>query len=169
MDILLGCGHSRTRMVSPIRRDWVDLVTVDINPECEPDVEWDLNMIPLPFDDNSAEEIHAYNVLEHCGSQGDYKFFFKQFEDFWRVLKPGGFMCFTCPTGDNIWTWGDPGHTRVINNGSISFLEQRAYTECGRSARTDYRFCYKADFKVLASIVENDTFTFVLQAIKGAF
>jgi hypothetical protein len=138
-----------------------------MNPACKPDVEWDLNRVPLPFADNSAEEIHAYNVLEHCGTQGDYLFFFKQFEDFWRVLKPNGFLCFTCPTSNDIWTWGDPGHTRVINSGSISFLDQEAYNQ-QNTTRTDYRFCYKGNLKHWFSTVDtSNTYYCVLQAIKG--
>ena len=52
MDILLGCGHSRKRLISPVRKEWADLVTVDINKECNPDWEWDLNTVPLPFINN---------------------------------------------------------------------------------------------------------------------
>ena len=166
MDILLGCGYSRKRVISPIRKEWDGLVTVDINPDCKPDTEWNLNKVPLPFIDNYADEIHAYNVLEHLGTQGDYAFFFKQFEDFWRVLKPNGFFCATVPMPNNVWTWGDPGHTREINNGTISFLDQEAYSSSGETARTDYRFCYKGNFKVHASIISEDTYYFVLQAKK---
>jgi SAM-dependent methyltransferase len=169
MDILLGCGHSRQRMISPIRKEWDGLVTVDFNKDCKPDVQWDLNMIPLPFPDDSADEIHAYNVLEHCGIQGDFKFFFAQFEDFWRILRPNGFLCFTCPTSNDVWTWGDPGHTRIINHGTITFLDQRAYEQVG-TARTDYRFCYKGNLRKYYCNIDEQSKTFyvVLQAIKGA-
>lgn len=167
MDILLGCGHSRVRMISPTRKEWNDLVTVDFNQECKPDVEWDLNKIPLPFAENSADEIHAYQVLEHIGHQGDYRFFFAQFEDFWRVLKPNGFLCATVPTFNGLWAWSDPGHTRIISQGSIYFLDQNTYKECGTTSQTDYRFCYHGNFKIQASFIDNETYHFVLQAIKG--
>lgn len=166
MDILLGCGHSRERKISPTRTGWIDLVTLDINQDCKPDVEWDLDCVPLPFKDNSAEEIHAYQVLEHCGRQGDYKHFFAQFQDFWRILKNNGLLCVTVPMPNTIWTWGDPGHTREINNGTIAFLDQDNYTSCGKTAMTDYRFCYKGHLKVIVSLVQDDIYYFVLKAIK---
>ena len=167
MDILLGCGHSRKRLIFPERKEWVDLFTVDINPEVKPDREWDLNKIPLPFPDNSAEEIHAYNVLEHLGTQGDERFFFSQFEDFWRILKPGGYFCGMVPIDGNVWTWGDPGHRRVINVGTLSFLDQGNYEECETTMRTDYRWIYKGNFQlVLNKVMENDTLYFVLKAVK---
>lgn len=168
MDLLLGCGHSRQRIVGTDRKVWNDLVTVDINPEVKPDIEWDLNKIPLPFPDNYADEIHAYNVLEHLGTQGDYKFMFAQFEDFWRILKPNGLLCATVPTWNNIWALGDPGHTRIINIGTITFFSQEHYKECDRSMRTDYRNIYKGDFKIeFSKGDETGTFCFVLKALKG--
>jgi hypothetical protein len=168
MDILLGCGHARQRMIDPIRKVWDNLVTVDFNPECKPDVEWDLNKVPLPFSDNYADEIHAYSVLEHCGTQGDYKFFFAQFDDFWRILKPNGFFCAMVPMANSVWTWGDPGHTREISAGTLSFLDRDNYKDCGATARTDYRFCYKGNFKIVFVEIkkEIETFYFILQAIK---
>jgi len=166
MDILLGCGNSKVRLLSPIRKEWDGLITVDIDPGSKPDKVWDLNKVPLPFSDNYADEIHVYNVLEHIGSQGDFRFFFAQFEDFWRILKPGGFLCACVPDSQNVWTWGDPGHTRVINNGTISFLSQDAYIDLGKTARTDYRWCYKGNFSSVLCENDGNTFYFVLKAIK---
>ena len=71
-------------------REWVNLVTLDIDPNCNPDIICDLNELPYPFKDNTFNEIHGYEVLEHCGTQGDYQYFFAQFTEFWRILKPEG-------------------------------------------------------------------------------
>lgn len=169
MDILLGCGHSSERRIGTGRKTWNNLIRVDMNPEVKPDVEWDLNKIPLPFDDNTADEIHAYNVLEHTGSQGDYKFMFAQFEDFWRILKPGGLLCATVPSWNSVWAFGDPGHTRIINIGTITFFSQAHYkAECGNGMRSDYRNIYKGNFKIeFTKIDATGTFAFVLKALKG--
>ena len=88
-EILLGAGsnHAKKLGFSP---EWNGLVTVDINPDHKPDVLHDLSVLPLPFADDCADEIHAYDVMEHVGAQGDWRFFFDQWSDIWRVLKPGG-------------------------------------------------------------------------------
>jgi len=166
MDLLLGCGNDRRRMISPVRKKWDGLTTVDIDKSAKPELDWDLNNTPLPFADNSVDEIHAYNVLEHIGTQGDFRFFFKQFEDFWRMLKPGGFVCSIVPHFDTIWTFGDPGHTRVINFGTLHFLNQKSYDEVGITSMTDYRWCYKGNFSLFNGKVDNGNFYFILEAVK---
>jgi predicted SAM-dependent methyltransferase len=132
------------------QQDWCNLVTLDMNESCDPDVVWDLNEFPYPFPINEFNEIHAYDVLEHTGKQGDYKFFFQQFTEFWRILKPDGLLLITIPHWNSIWAWGDPGHTRVLAPGCFHYLSQNQYArQLGITKMTDYRNIYKADFEVL--------------------
>lgn len=169
MQLLIGCGNSRTKKMFDDARgsEWRDLVTLDVDPSCRPDVVHDLESLPLPFADDSAAEVHAYEVLEHCGRQGDWRFFFAQFAEFWRVLEPGGMLFASVPRHDSEWAWGDPGHTRVIPPHALLFLHQPAYSEqVGKTAMTDYRSVYRADFDVHHTQVHGANLFFVLQAIK---
>ncbi len=120
----------------------------------------------LPFLSDSFEEVHAYDVLEHIGQQGDWKKFFDDFSEIWRVLKPGGRLFACLPMWDSLWAWGDPSHKRVINIGSLRFLSQAAYNEVGKTAMSDFRFYYKADFKAVLTVKDGDVFNFVLEAVK---
>jgi SAM-dependent methyltransferase len=170
MQLLIGCGHSRDKKLFLAgRSEWADLVTLDMNPAAQPDVLHDLTDLPLPFMDDAAEEIHAYEVLEHTRQQGDWRGFFAEFQEFWRVLRPGGTLHATCPWWEARWAWGDPGHTRLIQPESLTFLHQPAYTaECrpGGSPRTDYRPWFTADFDVIHSERRGEAHHFVLQAVK---
>ena len=168
MQLLLGCGSSRVKkLVRQGHPDWDGLVTVDLEPSHQPDIVHDLNE-PLPFEANSASEIHIYEVLEHLGRQGDYRFFFDQFSDFWRVLEPGGFLLGTVPLPTSPWAWGDPSHTRVIPKESFVFLSQPNYANVGKTAMTDFRSIYKADFDVVHLAEGEHVLEFALQAIKPA-
>jgi hypothetical protein len=172
--LLLGCGASRTKLFNP-QEPWEDLVTLDSNLDHKPTIRWDLNW-PLSrrFDANEFDEIHAYDVLEHIGRQGDVEGFFAEFQGYWRVLKPGGLFCGVVPAWDSFWAWSDPGHTRIINEGTLTFLSQEHYKQyVGSSPSTDYRYTYKGDFRPV-SLQYRDRigqppercFYFVLQAKK---
>lgn len=145
--LLIGCGSSRTKVVSFDNKGWDQLVTLDMNEHHNPDVVWNLDDLPYPFSDDEFDEIHAYEVLEHTGWQGDWRFFFEQFSEFWRILKPDGMLIGTCPAITSPWLWADPGHTRAITPDTFVFLNQNEYTkQIGQTAMTDYRLWYKADF-----------------------
>jgi len=167
-ELLIGCGATRDkRLFLEGSRKWQDLTTLDINPDHKPDVLHDLEILPVPLPDNHFDEIHGYEILEHLGKQGGWRFFFAQFSDFWRLLKPGGHFFATVPSLSSPWCWGDPGHCRVISHESLIFLNQTQYTaQIGKTAMSDYRFVYKADFDIIHSEVKGDQFAFVLKAIK---
>jgi SAM-dependent methyltransferase len=167
-ELLIGCGTRRNKILfKDGDSGWHDLTTLDINPDHKPDVVWDLTSFPLPFEDDTFDEIHAYEVLEHTGTQGDYRFFFAQFVEFYRILKPEGVMCGTVPSPDSPWVWGDPSHTRMLHPHNFGFLDQTAYYAVGTSPISDFRYLYKADFKTVHLTVDaNKSLIFGLQAIK---
>jgi hypothetical protein len=167
-ELLIGCGNSREKILSlKGQESWSNLTTLDFYKECSPDVVWDLTQIPLPFADNSFDEIHAYEVLEHTGKQGDWEFFFAQFSDFWRILKPNGVLFAKCPSLQSRWAWGDPSHTRILQPENLLFLSQAEYTaRVGVTPMSDFRRVYKADFETIYSAENQDTFAFALKAIK---
>lgn len=168
MELLLGCGNSTVKHVKgpDDKDDWNHLIRLDIDPDCKPDVLHDLNVTPWPFDDAMFDEVHAYEVLEHLGRQGDYKSFFAHFSEIWRILKPEGRLYATTPMWDSEWAWGDPGHTRVITPGSLVFLNQTAYDQVGSTHMTDYRSIYKADFECVGFNENEGRMGFVLRARK---
>jgi hypothetical protein len=167
-ELLIGCGNRHKKMIwVKNEEDFKDLTTVDIDPNCKADIIHDLNVLPWPFDSNMFDEVHAYEVLEHLGRQGDYASFFSHFEEIWRVLKDGGLLFATTPTWNMEWAWGDPGHTRIIGKASLTFLNQLQYGQVGSTPMTDYRSIYKGDLRVVMC-EETDTGThFILQAFKG--
>jgi SAM-dependent methyltransferase len=168
-ELLLGCGSNLAKMCSPDNEpmEWSNLTTLDINPDCKPDIIHDLNSHPLPFKNDTFDEIHAYQILEHLGRQGDYRFFFREFTEYWRILKPNGYLCANVPTYTGSWAWGDPSHTRIINEGTLVFLSQAEYAkQIGKTTMSDFRYIYKADFELVTSRNHEAAFYFILRAIK---
>jgi Methyltransferase domain len=190
-ELLLGCGHTRDKRACHPEKflEWDNLVTLDINPDCKPDLQCDLSnehwycraMTSIgekcvqwehraaPLLDNFFTEVHAYEVLEHLGTQGDYASFFNTFDNIWRILVPGGLLFATCPSRRSAWAWGDPGHTRLIQPETLAFLDQSEYAfQVGKTSMTDYRHIWRRDFKCMSSTDDGETHRFVLQAIKPA-
>lgn len=83
MKLNLGCGDN-------IRTGWVNC---DIYPENENVRYLDLNKLPLPFDDNSIDEINLSQVLEHLECH-PYEFV----KDCFRILKKDGNITIGLPS-----------------------------------------------------------------------
>ena len=169
MELLIGCGNSRRKKLYKDSPDWTELVTMDHDPNCGADIRHDLETTPWPLDSDRFDEVHAYEVLEHLGTQGDYKAFFRHFGEIWRVLRDGGLLIATCPAWDSPWAWGDPSHTRIISRQSLIFLDQTQYAEqVGKTAMTDFRWLWQGDFEPIAAEIEQGSFRFMLKAHKPA-
>lgn len=149
--LLLGAGNDRRKKVyvPPTTEDWNgEIVTLDMNPNCGADVVWDLDKRPLPFEDEAFDEMAAYDVLEHLGRQGDWRGFFDEFAEYWRILKPEGTFGIIVPIGDDALS--DPGHTRFLSATQFGFLSQNFYEkniETGAPV-TDYRWYWKRNFNL---------------------
>src|SRR3546814_9594459 len=87
---------------------------MDHDPNCGADIVHDLDVMPWPVESDVFDEVHAYEVLEHLGSQGDFRSFFAHFGEIYRALKDGGILFATVPAWDSVWAWADPSHRRVI-------------------------------------------------------
>ncbi len=145
------------------KTDWECLTTLDHEPTHNPDIVHDLNNLPYPFGDEEFDEIHAYEVLEHCGTQGDWRFFFAQWAEFHRILKDGGFFVGTVPLPDSIWAWGDPSHTRVIPLVQLGFLSQSHYGGVGITTSSDFRSHWRGNFELVKAMTIPDRQVFMLR------
>jgi hypothetical protein len=166
-ELLIGCGRRHDkRLTADGKWTFHNPTTLDYNADHNPDVVWDLHTLPLPFDAKSFDEIHAYEVLEHVGCQGDYKTFFAQFTEFYRILKPSGYFMATCPSRHSAWAWGDPSHTRILQKEQLYFLSQANYEkEVGKTSMSDFRSIYSADFETHWVEEGPEHFKFILKKI----
>lgn len=167
-ELLLGCGSNRDKKMHMGNDKWENLTTIDHNRTHKPDWVWDLRSVSmLPFEDETFDEIHAYEVLEHIHNQGDAYTFFKHWNEYWRLLKPGGYFFATTPAPDSPWVWGDPSHTAQYLKETLIFLHQPAYTEqVGKTPMSDFRNLFVGDFDIKLTDYKGGTFFFALQAVK---
>ena len=166
-ELLIGCGASREKRIHRGNAEWSALTTLDINSSHKPDVVHNLDELPYPFADEQFDEIHAYDVLEHTGKQGDWRFFFSQWGEFHRILKPQGLFFGIVPHPKSVWAWGDPSHTRVIPVEQLAFLSQSFYDQVGNTAASDFRSVWKGNLELRHTRVEDGRQVFVLQKVES--
>jgi len=155
--LLIGPGKNRIKAITFSGDDTNfsnddTLTSIDMDPSSNPDFLMDLNEVfpdgKLPFNDETFDEIHAYNVLEHIGRQGDWKGYFKEFEEYHRILKNNGKFFILVPIlNDAI---ADPGHSRFFHRNHFGFLNQNFYTlnKEKTTSATDYRWFWKKNFEI---------------------
>ena len=97
MRLVLGCGDEQ-------REGWVHLDRWRHGPHV--DVVHDLNVAPWPFEDDSAREIRARDVLEHLDDTVGF------FDECWRILRAGGRLTVQTVHYLSENCWRDPTHKR---------------------------------------------------------
>jgi SAM-dependent methyltransferase len=166
---LFGCGSRRERLLRPPDaevEDWSDgqLITLDHYEGHEPDKVHDLRVTPYPFEDETFDEVHLYDVLEHLWEQGNAGAMFTIFGELWRILKPEGLVCAVVPWWESMWAWGDPDHKNVISPGTLVFLDQDEYEkQIGVTPMSDFRYMWRKSFKRMHVERQADRFIFILQ------
>ena len=100
MKLNLGCGYEKLK----------GYINIDSRKEVKPDKVMDVSK-GLPYDDNSIDEVRAYDFLEHLLPD---KTMFVVGEIF-RVLKPGGKLEHFTPTTDGRGAFQDPTHRSFWN------------------------------------------------------
>lgn len=114
LKINLGAGEDN-------ESDWVNVDMIDL-PGI--DVVHNLIKFPYPFEDNSADEIKAVDVLEHLPPYiGDEHGVIKFINECHRILKPGGTLYMQTPGWRARFLWIDPTHVRGFDIQSMDFFD----------------------------------------------
>ena len=102
MKLNLGCGFNQLE----------GYVNVDRETACSPDQVVDLEHVPWPFDDDSADEVLLFHTLEHLGeTAGAYIALLKEL---YRICRPGAVVRIRVPHPRHDEFIIDPTHVRAI-------------------------------------------------------
>lgn len=124
------------------------------------DVVHNLTVFPYPFEDNSADEIVAYDVIEHLPSHvSGENTVLKFVTECHRILKPGAELFIQTPRYDAEFLYIDLTHVRGFHEKSFDFLDPS--TEYGKTTG----FYTAAKFKVSCNILDNKNLQFTMVKI----
>lgn len=102
----LGCGND-------LRDGYIN---VDASAAVNPDKVWNLEETPLPFDDNSVDEILANHVMEHIHN------FIPLMHDIHRICKPGARIHIKTPFYASWGQFNDPTHVRFFSPFTFNYF-----------------------------------------------
>lgn len=129
MKLHLGCGRD-------VREGYVNLDTVagpgiDVVANLD-----DLKATPLPFEDDSVEEILGSHLLEHIDDP------LTLMQELHRIAQPGANAIFNVPYGSSDDAWSDPTHTRPYFMDSFGYFSQPFYWRADYGYRGDWQPAY---------------------------
>lgn len=93
-----------------------NLVRLDISADVQPDVVWNLDQIPYPFEDNEFSEIECFDVIEHLSNLP------ATLEELHRILKPSGVLKITTPHFSCANSYIDPTHKFHLSYFSFDYF-----------------------------------------------
>jgi hypothetical protein len=113
-----------------------------------PDLKWDLEVFPWPWQTSSVTEIVLKHVLEHLGQSADT--YLGIFKELYRVCQPGAVIHITVPHPRHDDFLGDPTHVRPVTPQSLTLLSKRLnrlFAE-QKAANTPLAFYLDVDFEL---------------------
>ena len=139
MKLNMGCGHNKRE----------GYVNVDISPVCKPDVVWDLETLPWPWEDNSVDGVLFNHSLEHLGQIS--RVFLGMMKELYRICRDGAEIEINVPHPRHDNFISDPTHVRIITPGTLSLFdraENDAWKKMG-AANTPLAHYLDVDFRMI--------------------
>jgi len=121
----LGCGRD-------IKEGWTNVDTVagpgvDVVANLD-----DVTRVPLPFADDSVDEILGSHLLEHVRDP------LALMQELHRIAKPGGSAVFNVPYGSSDDAFTDPTHVRPYFLDSFGYFSQPTFWRADYGYRGDW-------------------------------
>jgi SAM-dependent methyltransferase len=127
MILSVGCGKRPAES---------NVIRLDISADVEPDVVWDLNQFPYPFENSLFTIIECLDVIEHVADIP------KVMEEFHRILKPNGLLKITTPHFSSANSYIDPTHKWHLSCFSFDYFceghELSYYSKAKYRRKTGY-------------------------------
>jgi SAM-dependent methyltransferase len=82
------------------------------------DLVWDLEHTPLPFKDNSVQEIRAEHIMEHVSN------FMQLIEELYRICKPDAHIHILAPYYKYEGAFRDPTHKSFFTEHSFAYFQE---------------------------------------------
>jgi hypothetical protein len=117
----LGCGAKRLDGY------------INVDKFGDPELRFDLETFPYPWQNNSVAEIEMHHVLEHLGQQTEV--YLKIIQELYRICQPKATVHITVPHHRSDRFFHDPTHVRPITPVGLSMFSKRQNWEWQASGK----------------------------------
>ncbi len=142
-------------------------VNVDVMPSVNPDMVYNLEELPLPWEDNSVDEILMFHFLEHLNLLKP-AWWFEWWAEVHRILKPGGQVVVIFPRWNSEDAFGDPGHMMILTHQRFLYLSKKAYMVARERKLSMTQYPITFDFDIIVAMTDgyqNQDCTVVLRKV----
>lgn len=143
MKLNLGCGHRKRE----------GFINVDRFADCKPDQVVDLEKLPWPWPNDSAEQVLFIHSLEHLGQSTDV--FLGIMRELYRVCRSNATVEIHVPHPRHDFYTGDPTHVRPITPDVLSLFDRKLndhWRDTGSSAGTPLAHYLQVDFAIASAV-----------------
>jgi hypothetical protein len=142
MKLNMGCGYHKLD----------GYLNVDVSPTCEPDLVYDLESLPWPWESDSADHVLFNHSLEHLGR--DPRVFLGMMKELYRVCKHEARIQINVPHPRHDHFINDPTHVRIITPELFHLFNREANDEFKRkgSSNTPFAHYLGVDFLVEGAV-----------------
>jgi len=154
MKLNLGCGASHKK----------GFINVDKESKCNPEVLYDLEQFPYPWDTDSVTEIQMVHVIEHLGKNPDE--FIKIICEMYRISAHKAKWVITYPHWRCDNALADPTHVRLITNGTLKLFDKKKNEYADRNNFSDTRLAQYYDVDIEETDIKFDLISSWLELIR---
>jgi SAM-dependent methyltransferase len=115
-EIAASAGKGKVVHLGSGRTPLPGATTVDINVEMDPDVVWDLNRTPWPFEEGTFDGVVALSILEHLND------FLGVMAEIHRISKAGAVTSILVPHFSSGAAFVDPTHRQRLSARSCDYF-----------------------------------------------
>lgn len=137
----MGCGNNKI----------AEFVNVDSSSACSPDIVFDLETLPWPWETSIADVVLFNHSLEHMGQNP--RIFLGIMTELYRICKGGAEVFINVPHPRHDHFIGDPTHVRPITPIVLSLFDKEENDRCQKigAANTPFAQYLGVNFKTVST------------------
>ena len=130
MKLNMGCGYNKMP----------NYINVDAARTCVPDVVFNLEIFPWPWQNGVAETVVFNHSLEHMGH--DLPVFLGIMQELYRICQHGAVVLINVPHPRHDHFIGDPSHVRAITPIVLSLFDRQLNDDWKKSGASNTPFAH---------------------------